>query len=123
MPSWVHVDNLSLLFLSVCPEPGLLALLEQLVRILRLQGVQHCEEILTAALPALRVCIGEVLGHVPHLETGLVKLSDGDLVVVRRVAHPGLGHSQQPLLTLEYLLEVVGGNHLLAGHEVLAIGM
>ena len=122
LPSWVHLDSLALLLVAAHAEPHLLRLLDQLVCVLWMEGGKDGEEIWPRAASTLGVLVWEVLDHSRHLDAGVEQLSDGDLVVLGRVAVLDILHLHELLVALQDLLQVRRGHHVVAGHEVLPMG-
>ena len=120
LPNRIHINDLGLLSFSLYPKPDLFASLEQLVCVSRVKSIEDREEVFTTAFSTLGVSVWKVIGHVAHLEAGVIKLGDGYLVIVWRVAHPGILHLEQLLFSFEDLLQVIGGHHLVARHVVLS---
>ena len=122
LPAGVDLDPLLDGILVLAVESLLLAVEDQLLRVLGLLGGEDGEEVLPGAGSALRVHVGEVVLHALQLHAIGVEVRHGDLVVPRRVADLDVGGLEQMLLFLEDLLEELGRDHVLRRHVVLAVG-
>ena len=120
LPALIDLDLLLLVLLLVAVEALLLAVQDQLLRVIRVQRRQDGEEVLPGALAALGVLVGEIISHPGHLDAALVELGHRYLVVLGRVADLDLRRLHQQLLLLQDLLQKRSRHHVVWRHIVLA---
>ena len=94
------MDGARVVLILLDGESLRLRILEQLVRVLRMQRGQDGEEVLPIAAPAFGVLIRKVFLHERQLQTSYVEGTNADLIVLRRVEVDDLIGLQQFLLAL-----------------------
>ena len=120
LPFGAHHDGVLLLGFIIDAESVLLALQDELVGVVRMQGGQDSEEVFTRALAAFGILIGKIVGHIFQRDALVVQIGHGDLVVPRRVALPGVFDLQELLIAADDLLEPFGVQHVVWWHVILS---
>ena len=93
-------------------EPDLMGVLDELCQVLRVQRIQHREEVISRWALLAWVGIGEVAHHDLVLREERVDGLDGELVELGHVDELAVGDGQQLLLVAKDLLEEVFVDHL-----------
>lgn len=119
LPFGIYLDPVLLVLLLLAIEPLLLAVKDEVVRILWVLRCKDRKEVFLRALSPFRVFIGEVLCHPWQRNTWVIKLLNWDLVISRGVAGLDIRRLDQCLLVLEDLLQKGGGHHVVGRHIVL----
>ena len=119
LPCRVHIYDLTLLLVTLNTKSHLFGSLDELVSIVRVDGSKYGEEILSWTASSFRISIWKILSHPWHLEAWLIQLAHRYLIVVRRVTISDLRHLEEIFVTPEDLLQIIGGDHLIARHEIL----
>ena len=120
LPARIDLDLLLLIFLLVAIKTLLLAVEDQLVRVIRIKRAHDGEEVLPAALATFGILIRKVDGHPRELNAFIIELSHRYLFIFGRVADIDLRRLHQLLLVREDLLEVLGRHLVVRRHVILA---
>ena len=119
LPFGGHQDGVFLLGFLFNTESVLLALQDELVGLIGIEGGEDGEEVFPRTLSAFRILIRKVVGHVVELEALVVQISHRDLIVPRWVAMPGVLYLQQLLIATDDLLEPFRVEHIVWRYVVL----